>query len=178
MSFLKFVFHFQVETFRECRTMVRRPLLDVLNCWKVINADFPVTRFLLYGKNGCGKTITLAQLVHAAILQKYVVSRDWNRNLSGIAPSTWKVGRIDLPLEAAAWLTNFKAVNESLITEDYVWSTRETSESGQPLMSVVETGINRPRFASDCIAHNKHYFCAYGHCVGRSSVLALFGVGA
>lgn len=33
----------------------------------------------------------------------------------------------------------------------YTWTRRESTEAGSPLMALVEQGVNRARYASDCI---------------------------
>jgi len=72
--------------------------------------------------------------------------------------STWKLGRIDLPLEALKFLQYFRQMNAEILekhdlrtTKEYTWSQRDTTKAGEPLISVVDTGINRVKFASDCI---------------------------
>lgn len=57
-------FEQQVNTFTETCFMIRKPAVDVINCLK--NTDFskPVNRFVLYGKKGAGKSISLAHIVH------------------------------------------------------------------------------------------------------------------
>jgi hypothetical protein len=37
------------------------------------------------------------------------------------------------------------------VGEDYVWSKRETTHQGAPLMDLVDLGINRVKYASDCV---------------------------
>ncbi|KAL1243623.1 Small ribosomal subunit protein [Trichinella spiralis] len=109
------------------------------------------------------KTTTLCQALHWAYMNDFIVchvpfARKWIHNFKEVSISTWKSGRIDMPLDAAAWLEVFKRRNEARIralgmktSKDYVWGARDSTKCDEPLMSVVELGIARPKFATDCV---------------------------
>uniref|UniRef100_A0A5S6QDK4 Small ribosomal subunit protein mS29 n=1 Tax=Trichuris muris TaxID=70415 RepID=A0A5S6QDK4_TRIMR len=165
----------QIDTFLECAFMVRRPLLELINCIQQMGSATPVVRYVLYGKHGVGKTTTLCQMVHYGHSQGFIVchlpfARILMRNFKELAASSWKSGRIDMPLDAAAWLQSFKSRNERLVealnvktTKDYVWGARDSSAAGTSLNSVVDFGIARPKFATDCLCvvlkELKHHAC-------------------
>ncbi|KRY18046.1 28S ribosomal protein S29, mitochondrial [Trichinella patagoniensis] len=153
----------QVDTFSECQFILRSQLLDLVNCMSCMNPTAPVVRYVLFGKFGTGKTTTLCQALHWAYMNDFIIchvpfARKWIHNFKEVSISTWKSGRIDMPLDAAAWLEVFKRRNEARITalgmktsKDYVWGARDSTKCDEPLMSVVELGIARPKFATDCV---------------------------
>lgn len=63
----------QVETFEECALLVRSQFLEVIHCFKAVRTTFPSIRVVLWGKFGTGKTTTLAQAVHYAQTQNWVI---------------------------------------------------------------------------------------------------------
>ncbi|KAG7174578.1 28S ribosomal protein S29-like [Homarus americanus] len=82
----------------------------------------------------------------------------WRRNFKEIAPSASVPGHYDHPLDSVIWLQHFRSQNLELLktlqletSEQYEWSRRDITEAGVPLMSLVEQGISRARYASDCI---------------------------
>ena len=44
--------------------MVRDPAVQIINTIKNIDMEKPAVRFVLYGRNGVGKSITLAHMTH------------------------------------------------------------------------------------------------------------------
>jgi small subunit ribosomal protein S29 len=156
-------FEKQVKTFGETCIMVREPALEIINY--INNTDFakPTVRYVLYGENGVGKTLTLAHLVHYGYVNEFVLVHVpyvpyWFKHPKESGASSSKEGLIDLPLDAAAWLLHFKAQNSELlskldlkVSQDYVWSKRETTPAGSKMIELVEHGINRVKFASDAI---------------------------
>lgn len=154
-------FETQIKTFGECCIMIRPPALDIINNLKQLNYQKPAVRFVLYGKKGAGKSVTLAHVLHYASENNFLIVHvpwvsNWMRRCKEYANSTTREGFVDLPIDAAAWLIHFRAQNSTLINEltisnDYVWSKRETTPKGSKLSDLVEHGINRIKFASDCI---------------------------
>lgn len=70
------------------------------------------------------------------------------------------LGYIDLPLDSAAWLIHFKNQNHHLLSnpdlitsKTYEWSKRESTPQGSTLLELIDHGINRAKYASDCIVH-------------------------
>lgn len=157
-------FHKMVKTFNECCVMVRKPALEVMSYLQTANYSTPVIRYLLYGRVGAGKTMTLAHLIHYASIDGWLIVHApwvplWTRVFKEIIPSQSHPGRMDHHTEAVAWLQQFKQQNAELIqaqkltiSKTYTWSKREATEEGSPLSSVYDHGINRVKFASDCVA--------------------------
>ncbi|XP_044732574.1 28S ribosomal protein S29, mitochondrial [Chrysoperla carnea] len=154
-------FEIQTKTFGECCLMVRNPALDIINCLKNLNFTKPTTRFVLYGKKGSGKSLTMAHVIHFASENNYLIVHvpwvaNWMRKCKEYANSTTKEGYVDLPIDSATWLVHFRTQNAHLLSDlltsnDYVWSKRESTPKGSKLIELVEHGINRIKFASDCI---------------------------
>ncbi|KAL8615962.1 hypothetical protein ACOMHN_034638 [Nucella lapillus] len=151
----------QAKTFNETCLMVRKPALEVIDCLKHLNFDHPAPRFLLYGNNGSGKTMTMAHIIHYCAVNNWLILHapwpsDWNWRYHETSPSPHKAERIDLPVDAAEWLVNFRSQNAQFLqdirlSKQYVWTKREVSEEGSPLGDMVEFGLNRMKFASDCV---------------------------
>uniref|UniRef100_A0A182R035 Small ribosomal subunit protein mS29 n=1 Tax=Anopheles farauti TaxID=69004 RepID=A0A182R035_9DIPT len=157
-------FEKQVKTFNECALMVRRPAVEIMEYLRRTDFTRPVNRFVLYGEDGAGKSLTLAHLLHYGFQQRYVLVHvpwvpNWMKRAKETANSSTVEGAIDLPLDGAAWLVHFKSQNAPLLAElgltvsrDYVWTKRETTPAGAPLLDLVEHGINRAKFSCDAIA--------------------------
>uniref|UniRef100_A0A1I8PI07 Small ribosomal subunit protein mS29 n=1 Tax=Stomoxys calcitrans TaxID=35570 RepID=A0A1I8PI07_STOCA len=153
----------QVKTFTETCLMVRQPALEVINYIK--NTDFskPTIRYVLYGENGVGKSLTLAHIIHYGHQNDFLlVHIPWVANWMKKPKETTNVeqeGLLDLPFDAAAWLLHFKNQNAKLMasldlktSKEYVWSKRESTPAGSSLSELVEHGIQRIKFASETIA--------------------------
>ncbi|KAK7486797.1 hypothetical protein BaRGS_00021944 [Batillaria attramentaria] len=151
----------QAKTFAETSFMVRKPALQVIEYLKHLNLDHPAPRFVLYGKRGSGRTLSLAHVLHFGLRDNWVLLYlpwpcDWNKWPHEVSPSPYKSGRMDLPIEAAEWLVSFKAQNAHLLkdirlSQSYVWTKRETADEGSLLLDVVDFGLNRMKFATDCV---------------------------
>lgn len=159
------VLELQMKTFRESCIMVRKPAVEIISDLKSMKSSQPAVRFVIYGKNGVGKTCTLIHLVHFAHRDRYLLlhvpwAPNWTkRQQLETAPSQYHPDRIDLPLESAMWLQHFKSQNSELLkelnlctTKSYSWSKREMTEEGSPLTDIIEHGIERMQHASDCVA--------------------------
>lgn len=156
-------FEKQIKTFGETCIMVRDPALEIISY--INNTDFskPAVRYVLFGENGVGKTLTLAHLLHYGYEKGFVLVHVpyvpyWFKHPKEVGASTTKEGFMDLPLDAAAWLLHFKAQNSEIlgkldlkVSQDYVWSKRETTPAGSKMIELVDHGINRVKFASDAI---------------------------
>ncbi|CAG9118083.1 unnamed protein product [Plutella xylostella] len=118
------------------------------------------------GENGTGKSLTMAHLLHYAFENGYLIIHvpwvsEWLRRLprhKEMSNSATHEGMVDVPLDAAAWLFHFKTQNQAMlkseelkISKDYVWSKRETTPAGSPLLALVEHGISRVKYACDVI---------------------------
>lgn len=153
----------QLKTFTEACLMVRQPALEVINY--IRNTDFskPVTRYVLYGENGVGKSLTLAHVLHYGAQHDFLlVHVPWAANWMKKPKETSNAvqeGLIDLPFDAAAWLVHFKNQNSKLLTtldlktsQEYVWSKRESTPAGSSFSELVEHGIQRIKFATGTIS--------------------------
>lgn len=154
----------QLKTFGESCLMVRQPALELINYIKNSDLSKPTIRYVVYGKDGTGKSLTLAHLLHYGYEQEFVLVHvpwipNWFKKPKETANSTTREGCIDLPIDAAAWLIHFKTQNAHLLpkldlkcSRDYVWSKRETTPAGATLIELIEHGIARIKFAPDTIA--------------------------
>lgn len=52
--------------------MVREPAVQIINCIKQSDLNDPAIRYVLYGRPGCGKSITLAHLTHYGHSEGYI----------------------------------------------------------------------------------------------------------
>ncbi|XP_048213517.1 28S ribosomal protein S29, mitochondrial [Perognathus longimembris pacificus] len=149
----------QVKTFGEAYLMVRKPALELLHYLKNTNFAHPAVRYLLYGGKGTGKTLSLCHVTHFCAKHDWLIlhipdAHLWVKNCRELLQSTFNKQRFDQPLEASAWLKNFKTTNERFLSqikiqEKYVWNKRESTEKGSPLRDIVEQGITRVRNATD-----------------------------
>jgi len=155
----------QLETLTECAWMCRRPLMEVVNCLKVVAPSTPNLRLVLWGKFGTGKSMALLQTAHYALKNRWVVfyvysAMNFTRTVWEIQMSVHKPGRIDTPQVALRLLQVFKSVNaaiwedtlQKLTTErDYHWTKNETTPAGSPITDIVDMGITAPYLATDCV---------------------------
>jgi small subunit ribosomal protein S29 len=156
-------YQIQTRTFNETCLMIRKPAIDIMNCLKSIDYTKPAVRFVLFGKKGNGKSLSLAHILHYAHKTEFLLVHvpwvgNWMRRCKEISHSETKEGFIDLNIDAAAWLVHFKSQNEHLLskpefrtTQDHVWSKREVTPKDSPLVELVDHGINRLKYASNCI---------------------------
>ncbi|KAK5640509.1 hypothetical protein RI129_011320 [Pyrocoelia pectoralis] len=153
----------QLNTFNETCLMIRKPSVDIINCLKQVDYSNPVVRYVVYGAKGNGKSLTLAHIIHYGYEAGFLILHlpwvgNWMRRCRESSISEFKPGSIDINLDAAAWLVHFKHQNSHLLansdlrtTQDHVWSKRESTPKDAPLSELVEHGINRIKFASQCI---------------------------
>lgn len=152
-----------MKTFGENSIMVRQPALEIFDIIDNLNLDHPPLRILLYGKFGCGKSMTMGHVMHRCAEQDWViVNVPWvgmwlkftlKREIS---MSSYRPGRVDLTTEAITWLKLFHKQNEKHLanlqtTKEYIWTVKEKSEAGIPISELIDFGINRQKFASDCV---------------------------
>lgn len=144
--------------------MVREPSIKTIDYLKKVDFNNQQNlRILLYGDPGHGKSCICTHLVHylhAADEYVVVYVRDMKKftmRPSDQEESLSRVGRLDTPLDAAIMLQKLKTVNrlkiESLVTsKEYNWSSKEFTAQGEPLINIIEHGVNRLSHASDCLA--------------------------
>lgn len=56
----------QIKTFAETCIMVREPAINIMTCLNALDYEKPIVRFVMYGKKGNGKSLSLAHLIHYA----------------------------------------------------------------------------------------------------------------
>lgn len=63
----------QIKTFNEATLMIRKPAVEIMNY--IRNTDFtkPINRYVLYGENGTGKSLTIAHLLHYGFTNDFVL---------------------------------------------------------------------------------------------------------
>ncbi|XP_063995879.1 small ribosomal subunit protein mS29 [Diachasmimorpha longicaudata] len=156
-------FKSQTLSFLEACLLVREPALEVISCLKLTDYSRPVNRYVLYGENGAGKSLSLAHILHYGLSSKKILVhvpwvRDWYKKPKEVAASATKEGFHDLPVDAAAWLIRFKHQNLALLQEldlrlakTYKWSVREITPSGSPILELIELGLARIKYACDII---------------------------
>lgn len=154
----------QIKTFAEACIMVRSPALELLEYIKNADLTKPAVRYVLYGDNGVGKTLTMAHVLHYGALNNFLLvhvpwAPNWMKRPKEAANSSSQEGFLDLPFDAAAWLVHFKTQNLKLLQElnlktskEYVWSKRESTPAGSSLIELVEHGIARIKYASETTA--------------------------
>ncbi|XP_063844911.1 small ribosomal subunit protein mS29-like isoform X1 [Scylla paramamosain] len=153
----------QCQTFAETCLMVRQPSLTLMDFIRRSDLSLPPNKFLLYGRNGCGKTLSLVHATHFLADTDWLLvhvpwAPKWRRNFKEVAPSATIEGQYDHPLDAVLWLQHFKTQNAELLKtlqlvtqERYIWSRREVTEPDTPLGELVELGIGRARYSTDCV---------------------------
>ncbi|XP_053559160.1 28S ribosomal protein S29, mitochondrial [Bombina bombina] len=154
-------FQMQSKTFNETSLMIRKPGLELIGYLKNTNFSLPPVRYVLYGRKGTGKSITLCHVLHYCHLQDWLLLQIPDahilvKNSKELMPSSYNKDRYDQPLEASTWLKNFKASNERFLKQiqtqqRYVWSKREITEEGRPLGEVVDQGLTRVKSSSDAM---------------------------
>ena len=128
-----------------------------------LDLEKPAVRFVLYGRPGCGKSITLSHLTHFGHSQGFITMtfsqiKKWLSKYYEIAPSTRTPGHVDHVMNSSIFLKNFKQANfrllsdPSLIThKEYVWSAREKTPAGSALLDIIDMGCERLAYAADAL---------------------------
>jgi len=140
---------------------VRSPALELMTNISHSDLDHPAVRYVLYGQNGVGKSVTLSHLIHYGRAAGFVVMpfawiKKWLTKFYVLAESTHTEGRIDHVTNALVFMKNFRHANAELLADcvthqEYTWSVREKTEKGAPLMEVVEVACERLPFAADAM---------------------------
>lgn len=154
----------QMKTFNEACIMVRPQAVEIMNYINRTDFSKPTVRYVLYGENGTGKSMTIAHLLHYGYLNNFCLVHvpyipDWYKRPKECGPSTVHEGMIDIPLDSAGWLVHFKSQNSDLlnkldlrVSKTFEWSKREETPAGSTFLELIDHGINRAKYASDVIA--------------------------
>jgi len=148
-------------TLKETAIMVRDPALYIMECIKHSDLSKPVNKFVLYGKHGCGKSVSLSHLTHFGHSRGMVVLslgliKKWMTTYYPTQPSTHTPGAVDHVTNSNVLLKNFRQANAERLApctthRDYVWSVRERTDQGAPLLDVVNLGCERLAFSADAL---------------------------
>jgi len=158
-------FNKALKAFNENCIMVRAPAVEIISSMKAADYATPAVRYVLFGRDGCGKSTSLAHVIHFAGRQGWFIAHlpwaaAYNRYYSDHQMSTYKPGRVDQTTDSAEWLVYFRRMNEPLLAtalesavprtvERYVWNKREATEIGTPLTELIDYGVTRIKHASD-----------------------------
>ena len=164
---------------KETAIMVREPAVQIINSIENYDHSKPALRFVLYGRNGCGKSLTLSHLTHYGHSAGYITMtfsqiKKWITRYYETAPSSYTPGHVDHVMNSNILLKNFKQANlerlsdPKLVThKDYTWSVREKTLAGSPLMDVIDIGCERLAFAADAVnvlIRELKLNCSAGNC--------------
>lgn len=157
-------FKTQTKTFAETCLMVREPAVEIIDLLNKTNFNRPTNRFVLYGRDGVGRSLTLAHVLHYGLVNEFILVHvpwvgAWMKGPIETSNHPTKEGCIDINLDAAAWLLHFKTQNAKMLAKldlkcsrEYVWSAHESTAIGAPLTELIEHGINRVKFATDVVS--------------------------
>ena len=56
----------------ETAIMVRKPAIQIINCIKNSDLNNPAVRYIVYGRAGSGKSITLAHITHFGYQEGFI----------------------------------------------------------------------------------------------------------
>ncbi|XP_072166747.1 small ribosomal subunit protein mS29-like [Diadema setosum] len=151
-----------IRPFQEASLMVRKPAVEIIDHLRRTDFTNPPVKYVLYGRKGSGKTVCLNHLLHFCHNQGYLIvhvpsANAWNvNNKWDFLDSVSHEGMYDQPALSTDWLKHFRSRNENFLkqlktSDRYEWSKREQTEKGQPLLAVVDQGLNRPKNATDVI---------------------------
>ena len=109
------------QAFNETCLMVRSPGVELVSFLRAADYSVPNVRYIVYGRPGCGKSTTLAYLMHyCGRAGWFIVHEPWLpwhlRYSRDVEPSTFQPGLVDYPLYAAGWLAYFQKMNEHLLS--------------------------------------------------------------
>jgi len=107
--------------FSETSLMVRAPGVELISCLHAADYTVPNVRYIIYGRPGCGKSTTLAYVIHYCGRAGWFVAHEpwlpyhlrYSRN---VEPSSFQPGLLDHPAYAINWLKNFHKMNELLLS--------------------------------------------------------------
>lgn len=156
-------FALQTKTFTETCLMVREPAVEIINLLKNTDFNKPANRFVLYGKDGVGRSLVMAHVLHYGLVNDFLLVHvpwvpNWFKKPKEKSSSLTKEGFFDINIDAAAWLIHFKTQNATTLAKldlkcsrEYEWTKRESTAIGAPLLELIDHGINRVKFATDTI---------------------------
>ncbi|KAK3727984.1 hypothetical protein QZH41_015938, partial [Actinostola sp. cb2023] len=113
------------------------------------------------GEAGCGKTLSLAHVVHSGYKAGWFVLLvpsvfHWVHSKKGVQISKSRDNRFDQPEESAQWLKMIREINTDFLSnietsQNYTWGKLDSTEKGKPLLSVIDQGLKRINYAPDVV---------------------------
>lgn len=154
--------HKLLRPLQEASIMVRKPAVEIMDYLSQTDYSNPPVKYVMYGRKGSGKTTCLNHLLHychnqGSLIVHIPCANSWNvNNKWDFLDSVSHEGMYDQPALSSDWLKHFRSRNENFLKEirtsaRYEWSKREDTEKGEPLLAVVDQGLNRPKNATDVI---------------------------
>uniref|UniRef100_A0A8C4N7U6 Small ribosomal subunit protein mS29 n=1 Tax=Eptatretus burgeri TaxID=7764 RepID=A0A8C4N7U6_EPTBU len=151
----------EVEAFNEACIMIREPALELISYLSSANYSLPAARYLIYGKKGSGKSITLNHIVHYCATQGWLTvhvpdAHLWVKNCRDLLPSTYRQGRYDQPTQAVNWLRKFRISNEKFLKEvtlmlhSHFYPTRHLTFSFFTSFLKKQSRAHPPKVEADC----------------------------
>ncbi|CAK8692438.1 unnamed protein product [Clavelina lepadiformis] len=155
--------------FGESCLMIRKPGLELVNYLKHTNPEKAVNRYIIHGKTGCGKSMTLQYALHYCMSNNWLILPAYHfwdnvkfnyhtklKRKGELTVSQFNKDRLDQPVYSLKWLETFGWLNQKLLgeiktTTKYIWSKHESSEEGTSLSALVDLGKARPRHSTDVI---------------------------
>ncbi|CAH3023462.1 unnamed protein product [Porites evermanni] len=160
--FLTKKFKSQCDMMGSTSLMIRKPALEVLHHLKAISQDtHPPPKFIFYGMDGCGKSSSLAHVIHYCYSAGWFILPvpsvfSWVHGKSELQMSTFHAGRFDQPQQASTWLQICRTINSKIFSElktsqKYHFGKRDSTEAGDPLARVIDLGLQRGNYATDAV---------------------------
>ncbi|XP_020629579.1 28S ribosomal protein S29, mitochondrial-like isoform X2 [Orbicella faveolata] len=142
--------------------MIRKPTLEVLQHLKGLSEDArPPRKFIFYGDNGHGKSLSLAHVLHYCYSAGWFILPvpsvfSWCHGKSELQVSTQHADRFDQPELASAWLQMCRSINSKFLTEvktskQYLFGKRDTVKEGEPFGKIIDMGFRRATYATDAV---------------------------
>ncbi|KAJ8682048.1 hypothetical protein QAD02_017840 [Eretmocerus hayati] len=157
------LWHQQAQVFTEMSLLVRKPAVELLSYLTQTDYSKPVNKYVIYGDPGCGKSTTMLHLLHYGYKSKKIIvhvkfAHTWMVRPKEVSTSPFRENFMDLPLDAALWLQNFRLTNADLLakadiklSKDYEWDSCGKIEVGSPLISLIDLGINHVKCACEVV---------------------------
>ncbi|XP_068740785.1 small ribosomal subunit protein mS29-like isoform X1 [Montipora capricornis] len=142
--------------------MIRRPALQVLSHLQEMPQDgSPPPKFIFYGSDGCGKSLSLAHVIHFCYSAGWFILPvpsvfNWVHGESELQMSIFHEGRFDQPKQATAWLQMCRMINSKFFTElktnqQYLFGKRDSTKQGEILGKIIDMGLQRTNYATDAV---------------------------
>ncbi|XP_065836197.1 small ribosomal subunit protein mS29-like [Oscarella lobularis] len=149
----------EVENFGQAGLLIRRPAMKIIK--KLQDTKNEVHRFLINGPDGCGKSLTLAHVMHFGFKAGWLIvhlpsALQLVHSSKPVRHSYHNPTQYDQPDESVTWLKTFRTMNSHLLNDmttcsKYTWGKKDVTHVGDPLGSVIDQGIQKPVHATDAV---------------------------